>query len=85
MIKITDKYYLDSDPMQFIISERSVVQDVKSKNYGQERFTQVAFFGNLEQLKHWLVNKSLMENLDLLNNIDECIKLSRTIDKAIKE
>lgn len=78
MIKITDRWYLDSDSMQFIIYEKTI-----SKKNGKEVYNPRAFCGNLFQLKNWLINKELFDNIELLNNIRRCEELSNTIDKTL--
>ena len=35
MLKINEKYYLDTDACNYILLERSIVKDEKSKNYGK--------------------------------------------------
>ena len=84
MIHIYDKWYLDSDAFSFIISERSTIKDENSKNFGQEIFKNVAYCGNLYQVKNWLMNEEIRSNLELLNNLDECIKMSNSIDSGLK-
>lgn len=83
MIKITDKWYLDSDKYQFIICEKKIAQ--KGENIGNEYYDQVAFCGNLFQVKSWLMNEEIRADLELLNNIDKCIRLSNSINQALGE
>lgn len=78
MIKITDRWYLDSDRFQFIIREKKL-----SKKDGKEYLDPTAFCGNLFQVKNWLLNQEIKDNLGLIENIDECIRLSNTIDKTL--
>ena len=49
MIKINEKFCIDSDENQFVLKEISKVQDEKSKNYGQETFIVLGYYGTLEQ------------------------------------
>lgn len=83
MIKINDRYYIDSDPYSIAVLERRVVEE--GKNKGQEYFTAIAWCGNLIQLKEYLMFQSLKDNIELLNNIEKCIELSHTIDRGIIE
>lgn len=78
MIKITDRWYLDSDRFQFIVKEKKL-----SKKDGKEYLDPVAFCGNLFQVKNWLLNQEMKDDLSLIENIDECIKLSNSIDKTL--
>lgn len=81
MIHIEGNYYLDADRFQFIICEKKVA--VTGKNAGQEYYDQVAFCGNLFQVKNWLFTQEVRSNIEILKNIEECVKLSNTIDKSL--
>ena len=82
MIKITDKYYLDTDSCNYILIERSIVKDEKSKNYGKEVFKNIAYFGSLEGLYNGIIEREIKENIELLNNIEKVIKLKKEILKG---
>ena len=81
MIKITDRFYIDSDKFQFIVLERKIAKE--GKNVGSVKYDPVAFCGNLFQLKNWIYNQEIRENIDLLNNMNKCVELSNTIDKSL--
>lgn len=78
MIKINDRWFLGSDAMQFILYEKTI-----SKKNGKDVYSPRAFCGNLFQLKNWLINKEVFDNMELLENIDKCIELSNTIDRTL--
>ena len=78
MIHIEGDYYLDSDRYQFIINRKMV-----NKKTGKEYFNPVAFCGNLFQVKNWLFNEEIRDNIEILKNIEECVKLSNSIDKSL--
>lgn len=80
-IKITDKYYIDADKFQFIVLEKKIAKE--GKNPGSIKYDPVAFCGNLFQLKNWILNQEIRDNVDLLNNINKCVELSNTIDKSL--
>ena len=75
MLKINEKYYIDSDSCNYILLEKNVVQDEKSKNYGKEVYKNVAYYGNLKSLYNGLIEKEIKENIELLNNIEKIIEL----------
>lgn len=79
MIKITDKYYLDTDSCNYILIERSIVKDEKSKNYGKEVFKNIAYFGSIENLYNGIIEREIKENVELLNNIEKVIELKEEI------
>lgn len=82
MLKINEKYYLDSDSVQYILIEKSIVKKEKSKNYGKETFKTVGYYGTLESLKVALLEKEIKENLELLNNIDRVIEIKNELEKV---
>ena len=79
MIKINDRYYIKTDSMQYILCVKAIVQDEKSKNYGKERYDNVAYYGNIESLKAGLIEKELKENIQLLENIDKIIEIKNEL------
>ena len=81
MIHIEGNYYLDADRYQFIVCERKVKKE--GKDIGSEYYDQVAFCGNLFQVKNWLFNEEVRSNIEIFKNIEECVKLSNTIDKSL--
>ncbi len=82
MIKITDKYYLDSDSCNYILIEKSIVKKEDSKNYGTETFKNIAYYGNIEGLYNGIIEKEIKENIELLNNIDKIIAIKNEILKG---
>lgn len=43
MLKINEKYYIDNDSCNYILLEKNIVKDEKSKNYGKEAYKNVAY------------------------------------------
>lgn len=82
MIKITDKYFLDSDSCNYILLEKSIIQDEKSKNYGKESFKNIGYYGSVESLYNGIIEKEIKENLDFLNNIETVIAIKNEILKG---
>ena len=82
MLKINEKYYLDSDSLQYILIEKSIVKKEDSKNYGKETFKNVGYYGTLEVLKQALLEKEIKDNIELLNNIDKVIELKNDLEKV---
>ncbi len=82
MLKINEKYYIDSDSCNYILLEKSVIQDKKSKNYGKEVYKNVAYYGNVKSLYNGLIEKEIKENIELLNNIEKIIELKEEMLKV---
>ena len=49
MIKINDKFVVDSDESQYALKELSTIQDEKCKNFGQETQMVLGYYSTLEQ------------------------------------
>lgn len=81
MIKINEKYYIDSDSLQYILIEKTTVQKEDSKNYGKEIFKNIGYYGTLESLKKSLLEKEIKDNIKLLNNIDKVIEIKKELEK----
>lgn len=82
MLKINEKYYIDSDSLQYILMEKTIVQKADSKNYGKEMFKNIGYYGTLESLKKSLLEKEIKDNIKLLNNIDKIIELKNELKKV---
>ena len=89
MIKINDKYIIDSDENQFIVKEIGVVQDEKSKNYGEETQTTLGYYGTLEQailgLEKMLQRRAIrIKDYTLKEFVEEIRKIHNEVFKCIK-
>ena len=84
MLKINEKYYIDSDSCNYILLEKNIVKDQKSKNYGKEVYKNVAYYGNVNSLYNGLIEKEIKENIELLNNIKKIIELKEEMLKVEK-
>ena len=82
MLKLNERYYLDSDSLQYILIEKSIVQKEDSKNYGKETFKNVGYYGTLERLKQSLLEKEIKGDIELLNSIDKVIELKNELEKV---
>ena len=48
MIKLTDKVYIKADINNYTLTEKSIVQDKESKNYGKEIFKDIGYYPTIE-------------------------------------
>ena len=79
MIKLTNKYYLDTDSYNYILIEKTIVQKEDSKNYGKETFKNIAYYGNVESLYAGLIEREIKENVELLGNVEKIIEIKNEI------
>lgn len=87
MIKITDKYYLDSDSRNYILREKTIVTNEESKAFGEERYTDCGFYASLESAIKGLVTISTREYIakKSLNSIEELLKEIKDLRKFIED
>jgi len=90
MIKINDKYIIDADENQFIVKEIGVVQDEKSKNYGEETQTTLGYYSTLEQaakgLEKILQRRAIrIKDYTLKEFVEEIQKIHNEIFKVLGE
>ena len=90
MIKINDKFVVDSDESQFVLKELSTIQDEKSKNYGQETQIVLGYYSTLEQslygLEKILSRRAIkIKDYTLKEAIEELRKIHNEIFGCIKE
>ena len=50
MIKIDDRFFIDTDEKCYVLKEKSKIMDKKSKNYGEEVLKVCGYYVNLESL-----------------------------------
>lgn len=48
MVKIDDKYYIDADSNCYVLKEKYIIQDEKSKNLGEEVFRDKGYYSTLD-------------------------------------
>lgn len=90
MIKINDKFVVDSDESQFVLKELSTIQDEKSKNFGQETQIVLGYYSTLEQslygLEKILSRRAIkIKDYTLKEAIGELQKIHNEIFGCIKE
>lgn len=55
MIRLSDRYYIDADSKNYILKEKTIVQDKESSNYGKETFKDLGYYTNLESVLNGLL------------------------------
>ena len=90
MIKINDKFVVDSDESQFVLKELSTIQDEKSKNFGQETQMVLGYYSTLEQslcgLEKILSRRAIkIKDYTLKEAIEQLRKIHNEIIGCIKE
>ena len=89
MLKINDKFCVDSDENQFVLKEISKVQDEKSKNFGQDTYIVLGYFATLAQalsgLEKILSRRAIrIKDCNLKEAIKEIQAIHEDIFKCVK-
>ena len=91
MIKITDKYFLDADSNNFMLKEKTINKDKKSKNFGKEDYNTLGYYSTIEsalkglvksELRKFIGKSKIQEVEDLTKKIEE---LTLFFNKKLKE
>lgn len=80
-IKINDKYSITSDKHNFILQERKIVKS--GENKGQERFIDVGFYGNINQLLSRLAQQELRDSD--INTLQGVLKHLYSFNKELQD
>lgn len=85
MIKIDENFYIDADSNSYVLKEKYIIQDEKSKRQGEEVFKDKGYYVSLEgvlngylkvQTREWINNND--------GNIKDLIKEVENQNKFIK-
>ena len=90
MIKITDKYYLELEPLNLTLKKKVVNQKFKwadeektkkiyDKNYGKEHFVDAGYFSRLSQVVKWMIEEEIKGS-----EVDTVIALKANIEGFIE-
>lgn len=87
MIMIDEKYYIDADDKNYILQEKSIVKDEKSKNYGKETFKILGYFGKLDNVLKYLIDLNIKEYVskNRTNTLEQLIKKINSIEKSMEK
>ncbi|MGN1271448.1 MAG: hypothetical protein ACI4UX_05770 [Clostridia bacterium] len=47
MVKVTDRFYINANTNNYVLQEKTTVQDEKSEKYGQEIFKDLGYYSSL--------------------------------------
>lgn len=89
-IRLTDDYRLATDQFNYILQKRSVVKDENSKNYGNEAWSSIGWYGRLEHMANKLIELEIKQSdADQLHELITVVldverKIVSTLEKTLK-
>lgn len=48
MVKVTDRFYINANTNNYVLQEKTTVQDEKSEKFGQEIFKDLGYYSSLD-------------------------------------
>lgn len=73
MKQINEKYYIDSDSLNYILMEKKIYET--GKNIGKEYFVNIGYFNRLQDLYKSLIEKEIKDDLGMIENISKIVEL----------
>ena len=61
MIKVTDRFYIDADTKNYVLKEKTTVQDTESQNYGKEVFKDLGYYQTIESCLNGILKTTTRE------------------------
>lgn len=61
MIKVTDRFYIDADSKNYVLKEKTTVQDTESQNYGKETFKELGYYTTIESCLNGILKTTTRE------------------------
>lgn len=61
MIKLTDRFYINATSNCYTLQEKTIIQDEKSKNFGNEKFKDLGYYTTIRGCLDGLLKVTLRE------------------------
>lgn len=86
MIKVTDRFYINANSNNYILQEKTKVQDENSENYGKEVFKDLGYYTTLESCLKGIIKTTTREFIssDEENSVKELITQVQLQNEFIK-
>jgi len=86
MIKITDRFYVNANTNNYILQEKTKVQDENSENYGKEVFKDLGYYTTLESCLKGIIKTTTREFIssEEENSVKELITQVQLQNEFIK-
>lgn len=82
IIKLSEDYGISADDLNIILMKRNVNKDEKSKNFGNEYYTNIGYYTTIEGLLKGMMNKQILLSVQESTSLESLQSdLERGIDK----
>lgn len=79
MIQVTDRFYINANSNQYILQEKTTIQDKESKNYGKEVFKDLGYYVSLEGCIKGILKIATREYIS-----KDCVNTLKELEEVIK-
>lgn len=86
MIKVTDRFYINSTTNCYVLQEKTIVQDTESKNYGQEAFKDLGYYTTIESCLNGILKINTREFIskETTNSLQDLINEIKNFEEYLK-
>lgn len=86
MIKVSERFYINANTNCYTLTEKTIVKDTESKNYGQEVFKDVGYYSTLENCLNGILKTVTREFIssEEINSVYELKEQIRTTTDFLK-
>ena len=87
MIKINDRFYINASTNCYTLQEKVIIQDEKSKNFGQEMFKDLGYYTTIESCLQGLLKTTTREFIskETENNLKDLIQFIEKENKYLRD
>lgn len=85
MIKVTDRFYINASTNDYILQEKTIVQDKNSKNYGKEIFKDLGYYITIEDCLRGILKRTTREYISKEdeNSIYDLQKQIKNVEESL--
>ena len=73
MIQLNEDYALSADSMNIILHQRMINQKEGSKSFGEEYYSTIGYFNNVESLLRALINRQVLDSIPEQTSLESLI------------
>ena len=87
MIKINERFYINANSNQYILQEKTIIKDEKSKNFGKETFKDLGYYVSMEGVLRGIFKTQLREYISKedKNSIEDLLNEIKRIEKELEK
>ena len=87
MVKITERFYMNSTPNSYVLQERTEIKDTESQNFGKVVFRDLGYYTSLDSLLKGVQKILLREYLSksVENSLNDLLAEIKRTNELLKD